>query len=72
MIVALIGLYCNWAYSPTVQNDANPAIIRITQIIYLVQELIFFTAFSLQIKILYDFSECKLSKIQVEDIILKE
>jgi hypothetical protein len=63
MIVAFIGLYCNWAYSPTVQNDANPAIIRITQIIYIVQELIYLWIYMFQIKLIYDFSESRQSKV---------
>ena len=71
-LVAFSGLYCNWAYTPSVDKDANPVVVKITQIIYMVQELIYFFTYSFQIKILYDYSACKLSKIRVEDIILKE
>ena len=39
---------------------------------YMVLELIFFITYAFQIKILYDFSLCKLSSLRVSDLILEK
>lgn len=54
-------------------NDTpSPVIETFTSIIFMAQEVIFFLTFCFQIKILYDFTECRLSKVTKEDVILKE
>jgi hypothetical protein len=58
--------------TPGDNTDVNPYITKMTTLIFMVEELVNFLTYAFQIKILYDFSRSKLSKVETEDIVLKE
>ena len=44
-LIACLGLYLNYSFTPYISGDSNPIITKLTQIIYMVLELISFLTY---------------------------
>lgn len=71
-IIACTALYLNSNLTPDNANDVNPYVVKLSQIAYMVFEFVEFYTYWYQLTILYKFSRSKLSKVVVEDVIMKE